>query len=161
MCYSQEKSKPYLVKDPDCDNGKPWADEVENAVVDMMFKRAHIVDWQDTTAVEADPIKMLESQKAMLVNKLKRLYNIYAEGDDTITQVISETKDEMSRVEKRIEGETVKRATTLLEADIREKLGSIEETWQYLDISERQNIIRSMINKIIITGEHIHIDFKY
>jgi len=160
MCYSQEKSKPYLVKDPDCENEKPWADDVEDTVIKLLFERAHVNECNNTNEEQADPVKMLQSQRVSLVNKLKRLYIIYAEGDDAITQVINETKEEVAKIEKRIEGEIAKRATTIIEQDIQEKLSSLEESWQYLDVSEKQNIVRSLINKVTITGHRIHIDFK-
>ena len=39
VCYSQQRSKPYLVKDPDCDAPHYWADEIEQKVVEIMMAR--------------------------------------------------------------------------------------------------------------------------
>ena len=38
VCYSRQGSKSYLVKDPDCPQEHIWADEVEDAVVEDLFR---------------------------------------------------------------------------------------------------------------------------
>ena len=37
VCYSQQKSKQYLIKDPNCNQEKPWADEIEAFVIKTLF----------------------------------------------------------------------------------------------------------------------------
>ena len=31
----------------------------------------------------------------------------------------------------------------------------------YMTIAEKQNVLRSVIDKIVITDDHVHVDFKY
>ena len=38
VCYSQDKSKTHLIKDPDCKNARLWADDVEDTVVRDLFR---------------------------------------------------------------------------------------------------------------------------
>ena len=37
VCYSQQSSKPYLVKDPNCDQEKYWVDDIEKEVINRIF----------------------------------------------------------------------------------------------------------------------------
>ena len=50
VCYSTDKSKIHLVKNPDCDNVKQWASDIENAIINFKsrpnFQNA-INKWED------------------------------------------------------------------------------------------------------------------
>ena len=65
MCYSQQKSKPYLVKDPDCDQPKISAEEVETMVKKAIFEFAdnYALDKEDKIVEPEDTISLLLSQK--------------------------------------------------------------------------------------------------
>lgn len=163
ICYSQQKSKQYLVRDPDCNNDRPWADEVEDIVLDILFKRAPAQAEEDAAQYETQSMReILEGQKKELSYKLKRLYNLYASAeDDVLLDTIRETQKSIALIDEKISGEIENEAASQNARDIRERLGGIKECWEYMTIAERQNILRAVINRIEITGNHVHIDFNY
>ena len=162
VCYSQQQSKPYLVKDPNCDNPKPWAEDVESIVVDIVFRRAkHNVEDDDNTS-QCSVAQILKSQRSELEKKLKRLYNLYAMGeDDVLISSIQEVKKEIALLNVKIEAETERLAITARMQETQEQLDKLEECWPYMTTAEKQNILRSAINKVVITDDHVHVDFKY
>lgn len=120
-CYSQQTSKKYLIHDPDCDNIKPWAEEVEESVVGDFLGRTLEEIGQETEEKQISPVEVMENQLQQAQKKLARLYSLYAEQDDDILldsinaqrKVISELQtrlerektlhaDEAARAEKRI-----------------------------------------------------------
>ena len=163
VCYSQQKSKPYLVKDPNCDNQKPWAEDVESIVMDIVFRRArHSVADDDNSTEPCNVSQILKAQRNELEKKLKRLYNLYALGeDDVLISSIQEVKKEISVLDIKIEAESERLAITKSMQETQEQLDTLEECWPYMTVAEKQNILRSVINKISVTDDHVHVDFKY
>ena len=163
VCYSQQKSKPYLVKDPDCDNMKPWAEDVEAAVLEIVFRRARSKIEADSPAPKTySALRILEEQKSELTKKLKRLYNLYAADEEEILlETIEDTKKEMLLVEEKIALEEQRSVITKSAVEVQAKLDTLEECWDYMTIIEKQNILRAIIEKIVITDDHIHVDFKF
>ena len=163
ICYSQQKSKPYLVRDPDCGNDRPWADEVEDIVLDILFKRAPAQAEEDAAQYETQSMReILEGQRRELSYKLKRLYNLYASAeDDVLLDTIRETQRSIALIDEKISDEAENEAAAQNARDMRERLGGIKECWDYMTIAERQNILRAVINRVEITGNHVHIDFNY
>lgn len=163
VCYSQQKSKPYLVKDPNCSNDRPWADDVEDIVLDILFRRAPMQIDEDVEQCGTQSVqKLLEDQRKELSYKLKRLYNLYAAAEDEVLlDTIQETKRNLDAIERKISAEAEQTAAAQNAQSIRERLDSIRECWDYMTMTEKQNILRSVINRVEITGNHVHIDFNY
>ena len=47
VCYSQQKTKKYLIKDENCDMPKLWDDEVENLVLDSLLNFSEIIEYSE------------------------------------------------------------------------------------------------------------------
>lgn len=163
VCYSQQKSKPYLVKDPNCDNQKPWAEDVESVVLDIVFRRAgQSVESDENNDASCSIEQILKDQRSDLEKKLKRLYNLYAIGeDDVLVSSIQGVKKEISQLDQKLKAESERSAITKHMQETQEQLNTLQECWPYMTVAEKQNILRSVINKIVITDDHVHVDFKY
>ena len=162
ICYSQQKSKKYLIKDPECDQEKIWADEIEGYVVNALFQFADNYEPSKTESlIEKDKLTLLYNQKNELSKKLKRLYNIYAEqDDDMLLETISDVKKQLDSVNKKIE-QNIQNNTE--EKQRKEKIGilrNLSSIWNDITANEKKTIIRKLVDKIVITDNHVHINFS-
>ena len=82
VCYSRQKSKPYLVKDENCDNELYWATDVEQAVVDQLFSMDYLGN-EDHQKEQPylDPRESLMNELKQTKKYLNRLYN-FDDDDD-------------------------------------------------------------------------------
>lgn len=164
VCYSQQKSKPYLIKDSNCDQEKLWADEVEEEVINAVFKFANNYKPSETESlVPNDTISLLYEQQNSLNKKIKKLYNIYAESEennDVLLETINDLKRQVEIINKEIELDTQNSIITARRKERTEILSTVNELWSTLDIKQKKNIIRKLVNKVEITDNNIHIDFS-
>lgn len=165
VCYSRQKSKAYLVKDPNCDNEYVWADEIEVGVIDAVFRVAR--EWDASSpGPEAQVVAMTEEevlfgQLGDEKRKLKRLYGIYAsKGDELLLETIDELKQSISELEEKLEHardiaaiEESKRATI-------KKIRDVEGAWSFMDTKERRAILCEVIDDIILTHGQINVRLK-
>lgn len=165
VCYSQQSSKPYLIKDPNCIQEKIWADEVEEAVINSLFEFADNYKPTETESdlfTQNDTITLLYEQQSSLNKKLKKLYNIYSDSDDdndVLLETISDIKRQLENVTKQIELDT---QNNLLVARRKERIqiiSSIKDLWNVIDTKQKKTIVRKLVNKITINDNKVHIDF--
>lgn len=163
MCYSQQKSKPYLVKDPDCDQPKISAEEVETMVKKAIFEFAdnYALDKEDKIVEPEDTISLLLSQKEILEKKIKRLYNIYAESENSILlNTINDLQKQLEKINNQIDFEEQNSNILQLREEKNIILSTVKDIWDILSVQEQKTIIRKLIDKIIITDAHITINFS-
>lgn len=163
MCYSQQKSKPYLVKDPDCDQPKISAEEVETMVKNAIFEFAdnYALDKEDKIIEPEDTISLLLSQKEILEKKIKRLYNIYAESENSILlDTINDLQKQLEKINNQIDFEEQNSNILQLREEKNIILSTVKDIWDILSVQEQKTIIRKLIDKIIITDAHITINFS-
>ena len=79
-CYSRDGYKEYMVKNPNCDNERPDAKDVEKEVSDC-FKR-FAVNITGRCEKQLSKKELIEKEMKSTVDKLKKLYELYAIGSD-------------------------------------------------------------------------------
>ena len=162
-CYSQQSSKPYLVKDPNCDQEKYWVDDIEREVINRIFllKEQEHKD-KDKKIEDTNVIDVLNTQKKEVEKKIKRLYNLYAESDDDILlDTIQENKKQLDFINNKIQREIESNVTTTNKDKVKKYLDTLQENWEYMTDKEKQTIVRSIVNKVIITGNEIRIVLNF
>ena len=162
VCYSQDKNKIHLIKDPNCDNGRMWASELEDIVMKDIFsfstKRKNYEKSDSTTLSTKD---LLEKQHEQISLKLKRLYNLYAaNGDDILLETIEDLKKEAFKITEKLKSENEKNAKSKEFAEVYKSLDTIKEAWEYMTKPERKTIVRAIVNKIILTDDNIEIYYR-
>lgn len=161
VCYSQQKSKLYLVKDPDCDNGRPWTDEIEEAVIQDLFQFS-IEENKGTNTEKIVPLELLNQQYHAVSNKLKRLYNLYAEAeDDILLETIQKQKDKLMKLEKQITSEKEYQGLSNKLEKVKKNIEHISEVWDTMSPRERKTIIRSVVKRITIIEEEVKIEYVF
>lgn len=159
-CYSLEKNKPYLVRDENCTNEKIWADEVEKAVTEDLLGLSYEISSGEFP--ETDIKSVLETKKEQCEKKLKRLYKLFAEGeDDTLLSAINEAKEELKKAEEALNSEKAKLIEQTHINEKRKSLKTLPDTWQYMTNSEKRNIVRSLIDKVTVTKDSVKIDYLF
>ena len=163
VCYSQQKSKPYLVKDPNCDNERVWADEIEDAVIkDLLEMTKKDFEEKEAGGKSLNALEILQNQRSLASRKLKRLYSLYGEGDDEmLLEAISDAKAELDRIVQRIAEEEEHGAWTQSINRKKEELKSIADIWPHLSIQEKRSALRSVIDRITVTGDAVCVDYKF
>lgn len=161
ICYSQQTSKKYLIKDPNCDNCRPWADEVENEVLKGLFELKEdvedVVEDEDITSV----LDILNQQKEELEKKLKKLYLLYADSeDDLLLEVINENKKKLESINKQITTETEHKGLTENRKEVKNILSSLEDTWQYMTRQQRQHAVRLIVKRVTINDGDITVQLN-
>lgn len=161
-CYSQQKSKPYLIKDPDCDNEKPWADEVEEAVIADLMQ----ISLEERNAVSpAQPcqvLDLLEEQAANCANKIKRLYNLYAQdGNPLLLETIEENQLKLQELQNQVKREQEWNETSKKSHETKEMLTGIRNIWGYMTPHEKQHFLRQCIQKVVVTGETVEVFYQF
>lgn len=163
VCYSQLKSKPYLIKDPDCDNESIWAHEVERTVLSDLFSfTADDIQPDETVTRELlSPLEILSRNREEARTKLKRLYDLYArDGNEILLESIKELSSELAVLEGKIEKEqeSSRGAKDIMLA--REKLCNVRSTWEYMAEREKRTILASVIEKITVTHYSVRMEYK-
>lgn len=165
VCYSQQTSKKYLIKDEKCPQQKVWADEIEETVLNYLFslkedKNGSYIN-EKVLISETNILQELEKNKELIQKKIKRLYNLYAESEDNILlETINEQKDKLHQIDEKIKVEQSKKNDSSKKLETAKLVTNLADTWQYMDIEEQQKTLRLIINNITIKDDNINIDFK-
>ena len=163
-CYSQQKSRPKLIKDPNCDNEKINAFELEEIVLKNLFSYTKKI--KSTVPENSSPntsaIEVFKKKYDTLVSKIKRLYNLYAERGDTILlQTIEENNKELQMVENELSiASSVEKDRREIELQTK-TITNLEESWKLMTIKEQQQALRLCINKIVIDGYNVSIQYNF
>jgi site-specific DNA recombinase len=162
-CYSQQSSKENLIKDPNCDNEKYDAEQVETAVLENLFAMTdnmHANTKPITKGVST--IQTLQERYDRLASKLKRLYNIYAEGeDDILLETIKEIQKEMHDVSSLLEHEKSNYAATSEIDRVNELARNLRHMWNGLTIDEKHSVLRTFIDKIVLSDGNVAIQYNF
>lgn len=164
VCYSQQTSKKYLIKNPDCDQEKIWAEDIEDAVIQTLFSLQE-KEKQNKKSIETTSlVETLQKQKEEYETQLKRLYNLYAiDGDNTLLKTIKEHKNKLQDITNRCD--EAQKEQDLLKSKCQQydhiMIESLQDKWEYMTLQERQNIVRILVDKIIITNRKVEIRLNF
>ena len=163
VCYSQDKSKIHLVKDPDCTNAKQWASDIENAVLDNLFSFSlKQKPLEDTKTSTQNISEVLHKQRDEISKKIKRLYNLYSDSnDDILLETIEDFRKQLAGIQKQILREQERNVLASKMESVKKTLISLKESWEYMTNKEQKNIIRSCVEKIIITDDKVEVFYKF
>lgn len=155
VCYSQQTSKEYMKRDPNCDNVKPKAENIENEVEDYFLTFALRVEETQKAENRAD---LLEDAVKKANAKIKKLYNLYAENSsDNLLEVIQDEEKRLKDIKKELEAE--KKKERLFDADRVDRIKQATEAWEILSNSEKNKVLKEAIERVIVTGDNMEIRF--
>lgn len=154
VCYSRDKSKPHLVHDANCPNRGVMAREVEAVVVrDLSRLAAAPAPTRSRAGDETACRRALDRAQ----RKLRRLYELYAEGeDDTLREAIEQARRERVRAEQALE-DARQAAQQQDTTEAYSALQTIGSSWDRLTTHERQALVRTCVQKIVLQNGKIEI----
>jgi len=163
VCYSLDKNKPYLVKDPNCDNAKQWAADVEDAITKDLFSfSVKLTATKENKKSDLSVTEILNRQYDDISKKIKRLYNLYSEdSDDILLETINDHKKQLLDIQHQIEVEQERNAISNKIEKVKKSLETLKETWEYMTAQEKKNLVRSCIEKIVITDNNVEVFYKF
>jgi len=164
-CYSQQTSKLNLVKDPNCDNPRYDAEDLEKIVVEDVLRMADKVKADDKIVPKSNDsrragIKILQEKYDTISVKIKRLYNLYAESEDKILlETIKENQNQLASVSKLLNNEKTSIAAVDDVVERNNAVRNLRSVWDKLTIQEKQRALRICVSRIVVTDNHIDIDY--
>ena len=160
-CYSQQKSKPRYIKDPNCNNKRWDTFEVEDAVLEELFKMSLDIDlFKKTFNIATVNVKSEYKQRLEEIAKqINNLLNNIASGI-----AVEETNKKINELEK--EKETIEEK--LIESEQKEKdnkvslnmIKNLKATWFDMNFDEQRRIIEHLIDKVIVNDNEINIYYN-
>lgn len=144
---------------PDCNNSLEWADDIEEQVEKEMLKIS--LDLSSYKPKEKETkLDIMQSQLDKEQAKLKRLYGLYADGNDTVLSMIKELEANISAIKENILEErknfSVKQKNTIVYDEIKK----LADVWGNIDKKQKNMILKTIIDKVIIVNGNIEIQLK-
>lgn len=162
ICYSQQNSKPYLVKDKNCPNKKYWQSDIEEAVENGLFKLTYLGDEKNKKSSKfVDTLEILNQQLLKERKKLSRLYDFEEDddADDILTEKILQKKNKIRELEQQIQSEEEQSYIKKKVDKAKTILNSIQGVWGKATPKERQTICRELIDRVVVYKDN-RIDVK-
>lgn len=162
-CYSQQTSKKNMIKDADCNNKKVDACDIEDIVLNDLFRRTeNITGVNKKITFQTSAINVLKQKYEAVSNKIKRLYNLYAmEGDALLLETINENKSELMSIAEKIEYEEQSRKLVDEVSQANDMIRNLKNTWNTMTIHQKRRALRICIERIEIDDDDINIVYNF
>lgn len=156
VCYSTQKSKKNLIKDPDCQNKHFWQTEIEAAVIDELFRLQYLADAskkKETAFLE--PLSVLQQQLNGYKTQLARSYKLFSlagEDDEVLLKQIAEIQRQIKTTEQQIREEEKNNEVKKKIENACDLLRNLKQTWPHMTPQEQQAVCRELIERITISS---------
>lgn len=157
VCYSTQKSthesKPYLVKDTECDQDRFWASDVEDAVIQQLFQMSYLGAEKPVGSVpHFSPMEAIMRELKAEKSRLGRLYDFEDpdEDDEVLRERILDSKAKIKELQRQLAEEQKNASISKKVAKAKNLIRNLKEQWPTLTPQERQNICQELIEKIVI-----------
>ena len=160
-CYSQQKSKPRYIKDPNCNNKRWDTFEVEGAVLEELFKMSLDIDlFKKTSNIATVNVKKEYKQRFEEITKqINNLLNNIASGiavEETNNKII-ELENEKEIIEEKLNESDKREKDNKVSLNI---IKNLKATWFDMDFDEQRRIIEHLIDKVIVIDNEINIYYN-
>lgn len=163
VCYSQQRSKQYLVRDPNCDGPSPFAEDVEAGVIHTLFQVSRTKLDEARKSVESgSAADMLQEQLKKAEAKLRRLYELYGDsGDHYLLETINSAKADIDRLTRAIEAERTSGMTARSAMNAYQRLDGIQDIWPFMSVQEQRVVLTSIVESITISDDFTDVKLKF
>ena len=156
-CYSQQKSKPKLIKDPNCKNDRYEFHEIENSFIESLFKMTLDENkFRDNFNLESVNITEELNQRINKIQiQINNLIKFISEGMEVKEATIEMNNliHEKEEILKKITEEKNKQKKEKLYENIK----NLNPIWNQLQFEEQRNITEHLLNKIVLDKSKIKI----
>lgn len=160
-CYSQQKSKPKFIKDPNCKNKRWDSFEIENVILENLFSMTLDKNMfrEKYEIKQVDVINEYEKRLSKIKLQINNLINFISDGIavlDTkkkIEELEQEKKSILEIIDNAKNNEDHNRGSL-------EKLRNLQTTWNKMTFEEKRIIIMHVVDKVVVTDNDIEIFYK-
>ena len=160
-CYSQQKSKPKYIKDPNCKNKRWDTFEVEDAVLEELFKMSLDIDlFKNTFNIAKVNVKNeLKTRLEEIKKQINNLLNFIASGIavDETNKKITELEKEKEQIEEKLLSSDKKEKDNKVSLNM---ITNLKSTWFDMDFDEQRRIIEHLIDKVVVNDNEINIYYN-
>ncbi len=159
VCYRRYSGK-FKPKNGVCDNIIYSAEEVERAVVGeiMRFSVDYSREITQNGITAEQIIDGMNRRLSVLKGEYNRLLTAYKRlGNEDILEQAAATDSEYKKLEREIAEEREKQNMAKRIESNENMLKTLPDTWKKMTASERQNIVRSLVKKIVLNGGNIEV----
>lgn len=160
-CYSQQKSKPKYIKDPNCKNKRWDTFEVEDAVLEELFKMSLDIDlFKKTFNIATVNVKNeLKARLEEIKKQINNLLNFIASGIavEETNKKITELEKEKKMIEEKLISSDQKEKDNKVSLNM---ITSLKTTWFDMDFDEQRRIIEHLIDKVVVKDNEISIYYN-
>ena len=162
VCYSRDKSKPYLVRDENCPFEPVWAEDLEEYVLrdvwSLPLKEGLRGEIKEAAPSVLDDLKKRAERETL---KLKRLYSLYAEsGDDILLETIQEMNLQLQQTKDLLRQEEENGLLSGRREALKKEITEVRDLWEYMTLKERRIFLRKIINRITLRSGSAVIDYN-
>ncbi|MDD6212052.1 MAG: recombinase family protein [Clostridiales bacterium] len=165
VCYSHQKTKAYLIKDPECPQEPVWSFEIEEAVIRDLF---HFRLEMEVNEGQASPSaeKELEERCRKVNRKLERLYQLYGEAevsgeqDEALRKTIETARREREMAEKKLEMEKKRQSISMGRKQMEGKLHRLSDVWNDMSLLEKRMILLSCLEEVEVRGGQVTLRYR-
>ena len=145
---------------PNCKNTLEWAKDIETQVVDEIKKISLNIDQNNNDLKIEKETDVIQKEIQTKKTKLKRLYEAYAGGSETLTELIQEMEEDLKTLELKLS--ELKENTENKEAkkETARQIKKIADVWERLDTPSKNKVLKSIIDRINISNGDIEIVIK-
>lgn len=159
-CCSNDKHLFYLPNhNPNCTNSHPQAKTVEKIVEDEIIKISMNLSGYKPKAKQTT-LEILEKQADKESTRLKRLYDLYADGNDTVFDMIKSCEKKINGLKNDIKEEQKKIKNTQKKTFTYENIKKLADIWDHIDKSKKNAVLKTIIDKVIIVNDDVEIQLK-
>ena len=142
-----------------CDNSLEWADDIEKQVEKEILKISlNLSSYKPKE--KATKLEIMQSQLDKEQTKLKRLYSLYADGNDTVLEMIKESESLIKTMKANVLSESKNTANTQKKEFVYENIKKLADVWDNIDKKKKNMILKTIIDKIVIVNGNIEIQLK-
>ena len=160
-CYSQQKSKPKFIRDPNCKNKRWDSFEIEDAVLDSLFSMALDENMfrEKYEITQVDVINEYEKRFVKINIQINNLIDFISNGI-----AVENTKNKLSELEKERKAilEIIDKAKSNEKQNRHslEMLRNLQTAWNRMTFEEKRVIIMHIVDKVVVTNDDIEIFYK-
>lgn len=159
-CYSRNRAMNRLPNyNSNCTNTAVWSKDIETAVENEVIKISLNLSMYKPKE-KASRADILTAQVGKEQKRLKRLYELYADGNDTILDMIKECENKLTELANELSCENKKSRNTQKKELVYENIKKLADVWWNISKPQKNAILKTIISKVVIVNGNVEIQLK-
>ena len=156
-CYSQQKSKPKLIKDPNCNNMRIDSFEIEDSFLEQLFAMSLNEElFRESFNLSKISLKdELNIRFDKINKKIENLIQLLSE--DIASEEIKCELAKLTNEKQEVKGKLNNIKENEKQIKTYDKIKNLSNVWNSLEFKEKRNIIEILLDKMVVDGKLLKI----